>query len=107
MATAKLYSLAPAAKPAKPLRGQALIVWNELASDLTPRLATDIDKKCGPLFKTVQDTYRVTLYYILVFKKAGLVLGREQEATPSADENIWPDLDPQPALPFDTAEVTE
>jgi hypothetical protein len=78
MATAKLYSIVPDAIPARTLTGQAAQVWTELANDTTPRLATAVDAKVGPLFKTRQDTLRVTLYYILVFKKLGLVQATAQ-----------------------------
>lgn len=76
--TAKLYARTPNARPAKPLGPQAKVVWDAL--DATPRLATDVDKTSGPQFKTRQDTLRVTLYYILVFKKAGLVTAHENIA---------------------------
>lgn len=78
MATAKLYSMVENAKPARELTGQAKQVWEELQVDTTPRLATDIDAQVGPKFKTRQDTLRVTLYYLLVFKKQGIVQATAQ-----------------------------
>lgn len=92
MATAKLYSVNPSVKMTRELRGQALQVWTELNADVTPRLATDIDAKVGPLFKTRQDTLRVTLYYILVFKKSGHVVASTQSAPVDTLGNIFPDL---------------
>jgi len=87
MATAKLYSLVPETQPKKALTGQAKQVWEELSADPTPRLATDIDAQVGPKFKTRQDTLRVTLYYLLVFKKQGLVQAAPQaKAEPVAVE---------------------
>ena len=79
--TARLYAATPNARPAKVLRGQALQVWTELQADTTPRLATAIDANVGPLYKTRQDTLRVTLYYLLVFKKQGIVTSSEPVVT--------------------------
>ena len=83
--TARLYAIANDAKLTKTLKGQALQVWTELQNDTTPRLAVDIDAKVGPLYKTRQDTLRVTLYYLLVFKKQGLVVASEPAVTPAQE----------------------
>lgn len=69
--TAKLYARVSNAKFEKPLGPQAKIVWDALTT--TPQLATDVNNVSGPKFATRQDTLRVTLYYILTFKKQGLV----------------------------------
>lgn len=74
---ARLYAKT-AKTPKSPLRGQAERVWNELTK--TPELATVISERitssATPLV-TRQDPYRVTLYYILVFKNQGLVAAHE------------------------------
>lgn len=70
----------------QPVRGQALIVLNELRNSTEPRLAVDIDAaiaKTNP-FKTRQDTLRVTLYYLIVFAKRGWVI----KDKPQARENV-------------------
>lgn len=59
------------------LKGQAKIVFDELAADTTPRLATDVEKACGSKIQTRQDTLRVVLYYIIVFKSKGLITAVE------------------------------
>jgi hypothetical protein len=74
--TAKLYSRVPSVSPLKPLSGQAKVVWESLTD--TPTLAKDVDAVAGPRLRTRQDTYRVTLYYILVLKSRGLVQATEQ-----------------------------
>jgi len=79
MAKARLYAVSPKATPSvvSKLKGQAKIVMDELLRDSTPRLATEVDAVTGKLFKTRQDTLRVTLYYIIVFKGKGLVTAFE------------------------------
>jgi hypothetical protein len=59
------------------LRGQAKIVAAELLADRTPRLATEINAKCEKHFVTRQDPLRVTLYYVIIFKKRGIVVTSE------------------------------
>lgn len=80
--TARMYSLATNLSPENKkyvggLRGQAKIVYEELVRDRTPRLAEAINKVTGPKFVTKQDTLRVTLYYIIVFKGRGIVVAHE------------------------------
>jgi len=74
---ARLYSRT-SKTPKNPLRGQAERVYRDLSA--TPELATVVSeriaKSADPL-KTRQDPYRVTLYYILVFKNQGLVQAHE------------------------------
>jgi hypothetical protein len=67
------------------LKGQARVVMNELANNKEPRLGVDIDKECGPKFVTKQDTLRVTLYYIIIFKNKGVVEAVETRT----DENAF------------------
>jgi hypothetical protein len=80
MAKARRYELI--AEPTKAVRGQAAVVLEALREVKgTPKLATEINElvvKSGNL-KTRQDTLRVTLYYIIVFKGRGLVRATEQE----------------------------
>ena len=85
---ARMYSLKSGAKlKAKP-SGQALRVLRELQRVREPRLASEVDEAIakstgkpgsvnGPHI-TRQDSLRVTLYYLLVFKKAGAVVASEQ-----------------------------
>lgn len=77
--TAKKYAKVQGQKPAKPLGPQAMLVWQSLSA--TPKLATEVNAECGPKFTTRQDTLRVTLYYILVFKSQGLVSAHENVET--------------------------
>ena len=90
-ARARLYSLV--GKPRREPTGQAQRVLQELRRDRTPRLAEDIDaaiQKSDTPHKTRQDSLRVTLYYLLVFKKQGIVRAEAQ---------------PQPAEVEDAAET--
>lgn len=85
--TARLYSLATdltadQKKYVGGLRGQARIVYDELARVRTPRLAEDINKETRKLLVTRQDYLRVTLYYIIVFKGRGIVVAHEPTRTP-------------------------
>lgn len=84
----RMYSLKPGATLKSRPSGQALRVLAELRRDRNPRLAVDIDASIakstgkpgaidGP-HNTRQDSLRVTLYYLLVFKKAGAVVATEQ-----------------------------
>lgn len=86
----RLYALKPGARLAARPSGQAKRVLVELQRDRTPRLATEIadaiamsEGKPGEMngpFITRQTQLRVTLYYLLVFKKAGAVVASEQPA---------------------------
>lgn len=78
---ARLYAKTGIA-PKNTFKGQAARVWEELRDE--PELATAVNErieKSDNPFKTRQDSYRVTLYYILVFKKQGLVAAHEQPET--------------------------
>lgn len=86
MAKAKLYSLdfdrlktltGKTKNYVHEMRGQAKIVFDEMRDNPQPRLAVEIEKACKHLIVTRQDTFRVVLYYILVFKSKGLVKGFE------------------------------
>lgn len=90
MARARLYSLnTDAVKNAtgktkeylKNLRGQAKVVFDELARDTTPRLAVDINEKIHDKYFPVprQEPFRITLYYIVVFRGKGIVKAKEVE----------------------------
>lgn len=84
---ARLYNLVEGKKPRREPSGQALRVLQELRADTEPRTAQAIDEaiaKSDSPHKTRQDSLRVTLYYILVFKKQGLVQATEQPV--EADE---------------------
>lgn len=76
MAKARMYSINAAAvsvsERAK-LKGQAKIVMDELLRDETPRFASQINTETEKCLKTKQDTLRVTLYYIIVFKSKGWI----------------------------------
>lgn len=84
----RMYSLKSGAKLKSRPSGQALRVLAELRRVREPRLAVDIDAaiakstgKAGAIdgpHNTRQDSLRVTLYYLLVFKKAGAVVATEQ-----------------------------
>jgi hypothetical protein len=65
------------AKYVSGLKGQAKIVYDELARVRTPRLAEDINKETRKKLVTRQDYLRVTLYYIIVFKGRGIVVAHE------------------------------
>lgn len=91
----RMYSLVPGSKLKSRPSGQALRVLAELRRDRTPRLAVDIDAAIakstgkpgaidGP-HATRQDSLRVTLYYLLVFKKAGAVAATEQSVNADVD----------------------
>lgn len=87
--TARMYSLVSELSDVQQkyvagLKGQAKIVYDELVANRTPRLGEDINKVTGPLFTTRQDTLRVTLYYIIVFKGKGIVRATEQTRTAPA-----------------------
>lgn len=90
MAKARLYSLdtdaidaGKAKKYVAGLKGQAKIVYDELKANKEPRLAVDIEKACAAKIVTRQDTLRVVLYYIIVFKGKGLV-----KATEPVDDDV-------------------
>lgn len=94
---ARLYAII--GNPKKEPTGQAARVLTELRRDTTPRLAEDIDKAIATSdtpHKTRQDSLRVTLYYLLVFKKQGIVAATEQpqpaeavaEATDEVEETV-------------------
>lgn len=70
------------------LKGQAKIVMDALVElrDQGPLAAVKINETSGPKFKTRQDTLRVTLYYIVIFKGQGLV--RAVEPTPAAAPTV-------------------
>lgn len=94
MAKARLYSINPVAletrkKYVSGLKGQAKIVFDELMANREPRLAVEVEKACGSKLVTKQDTLRVVLYYIIVFKSKGLITALE----PSDDDtppNFFP-----------------
>jgi hypothetical protein len=76
MAKARKYALnleAVKKEDSAKLKGQAKIVFDELSRDNTPRLATVINENTEKCLKTKQDTLRVTLYYIIVFKSKGWI----------------------------------
>ena len=74
MAKARLYSVnTELVSNSDKFKGQAKIVMDELLRDTTPRLATEINTHTEKCLKTRQDTLRVTLYYIIVFKGKGLI----------------------------------
>jgi hypothetical protein len=68
--------------PKKELKGQAAVVMDVLKEQNGElALASDIAEKVqksGKL-KTRQEVLRVTLYYIIVFKNAGLITTKEQD----------------------------
>src|SRR5687768_2113985 len=85
MARARMYALV--GEPKKAVTGQAAVVLAELKRDTSPRLASAISEaveKSGAL-KTRQDVLRVTLYYILIFKKAGIVAATDQPIEADAE----------------------
>lgn len=98
MARARLYGWAPrrtenpaTAKKVNELKGQAAVVrdiMDGMAKDSAlPALATIISEaveKSGKLV-TRQEVLRVTLYYLLVFKKRGWVVAQEQEVPEDDD----------------------
>lgn len=108
---ARMYALKAGAKlKAKP-SGQALRVLRELQRVREPRLATEIDdaiaastgkpgSETGPHI-TRQTSLRVTLYYLLVFKKAGAVEALEPTAHDVDTEFV---VDPAPVGDADDAD---
>ncbi len=66
------------------LKGQAKIVMDELLRDETPRFASQINTETEKCLKTRQDTLRVTLYYIIVFKSKGWIHTTDSD-TPSEE----------------------
>jgi hypothetical protein len=87
---ARLYAFT-GKNPKREPSGQAARVLLELRANREPRLAEDIDLAIATSdtpHKTRQDSLRVTLYYLLVFKKVGIV-----EATPQpiAEEPVAAD----------------
>lgn len=91
--TAKMYALVENAKPAKPLSGQKKIVFDELKRNKNPRLASEINDAIDTSkYNTRQDPFRVTLYYILVFKKEGLVFATEKNFADAEIENAFAGL---------------
>jgi hypothetical protein len=96
MAKAHTFVLVPDAIPAdQKVRGQAKQVLTELERDMTPRLATDIDREIADRdpFKTRQDTLRVTLYYLIVFSNRGWVKKVRPVAEPAAVEVAADDVE--------------
>jgi hypothetical protein len=87
MAKARLYAF-NGTEPKAEVRGQAKVILDVLRANTEPRLAADInaDVEATGLLKTRQDTLRVTLYYILVFKKRGMVAASEPALEPVAEE---------------------
>jgi hypothetical protein len=83
MAIAKMYQIETPVVEARPkfmagLKGQAKVVMDGLMAEEGPVLAKDLAEKLTfPGSK--QDPYRVTLYYIIVFKGKGLVRAVEPE----------------------------
>jgi hypothetical protein len=79
MATARFYAVNENASSVEgkkyfsSLKGQAKIVAEELFANTTPRLGTEIEKECGSKIKTKQDTLRIVLYYICIFKSKKFV----------------------------------
>lgn len=76
MAKARMYSVNTSVIPETEitkLKGQAKIVMSELIRDITPRFASQINTETEKCLKTKQDTLRVTLYYIIVFKSKGWI----------------------------------
>ena len=105
--TSRMYSLATdLTKDQKQyvsgLRGQAKIVYDELARVRAPRLAEDINKETRKHLVTRQDYLRVTLYYIIVFKGRGIVVA--QEPTREAPERVFTGFDD---VEFGTTESAE
>ena len=85
--TARMY-VASNVTPAG-LKGQAAEVWSGLqeCKEQGPMFAADINKIVGPRLKTKQDTLRVTLYYIVIFKGKGWVTAVDPVITPVAESN--------------------
>ena len=59
------------------LKGQAKVVMAELLANTEPRLGTEIESACGAKIVTKQDTLRIVLYYVVIFKGKGLVVASE------------------------------
>jgi hypothetical protein len=59
------------------LKGQAKIVFDALVENTKPRLASEIDDITSKKFVTRQDTLRVTLYYLIIFKGKKIVCAFE------------------------------
>lgn len=80
MAKAKCYAL-HLREDAKPeikkrvmnLSGQARLVFEELRKNRNPRLAQEITDAIGNKMVTVQDPNRVTVYYLMMFEKMGII----------------------------------
>lgn len=94
---ARFYALNPnAPKLAKEPTGQAARLLEELRADTTPRFAQDIDMAIATSdrpYVTRQDSLRITLYYLIIFRRRGLVVATQQTtaaensvAAPSVDE---------------------
>lgn len=91
----RMYSLVSGSRLKSKPSGQAARVLAELQRVREPRLAVEIDSaiasstgKPGSLrgpHVTRQDSLRVTLYYLLVFKKAGVVAATEAAAEVETD----------------------
>jgi hypothetical protein len=80
MAKARLYSVnTELVQNSDKFKGQAKIVMDELLRDTSPRLASEINTHTEKCLKTRQDTLRVTLYYIIVFKSKGLIHTKEND----------------------------
>ena len=114
MANARMYALKVGATVKNEPKGQAARVLEELRADSTPRLAVDIDMAIATSdrpHKTRQDSLRVTLYYLLIFKKQGFVAASEQpEPTPVVEETgevTDEELDSVDVDAEELAEVTE
>lgn len=87
--------------PEKPLSGQAKVIFDGMTAMSKDGVHEFLDAKAWTellkgTFKTRQDEYRVVLYYLLTFKKRGLVASREVEAPA-----------PAPAVQETPAEVVE
>jgi hypothetical protein len=73
----------------KPLSGQAKAIFDGMTETSKDGKPEFLDGKAWTellkdRFKTRQDAYRVVLYYLLIFKKRGLVA--VQETAPTAEE---------------------
>jgi hypothetical protein len=73
------------------LTGQAARVYAELIANPVPRTGPEVNaaiESSATPFKTRQDSLRVTLYYLVVFKGQGIVTATRPTATP-VEENAF------------------
>lgn len=86
---ARMYALKSGHKLVAPKRGQALKVYQKLTQQERPVLAAEFSKLfSAEELHTSQDVYRVVLYYILVFKKEGIVVAYENNTPSEVDTQL-------------------